>query len=71
MDSTTIRTHYYPEGGWGWIVCACAFLAHVTTSGAQLSAGALHIVLANKFQDTYNAQRESFYFLIYVYDRGG
>ncbi|XP_035710755.1 uncharacterized protein LOC118436541 isoform X3 [Folsomia candida] len=52
LETGTIRTHFYPEGGWGWIVCACAFLAHVTTSGAQLSAGALHIVLANKFQDS-------------------
>jgi hypothetical protein len=52
LETGAIRTHFYPEGGWGWIVCACAFLAHVTTSGAQLSAGALHIVLANKFQDS-------------------
>lgn len=52
LDQSTVRTHFYPEGGWGWIVCACAFLAHVTTSGAQLSAGALHIVLSNKFQDS-------------------
>ncbi|CAL8137622.1 unnamed protein product [Orchesella dallaii] len=52
LDQSAVRTHFYPEGGWGWIVCACAFLAHVTTSGAQLSAGALHIVLSNKFQDS-------------------
>ena len=58
MDSAaSIRAHFYPEGGWGWIVCACAFLAHVTTSGAQLSAGALHIVLSNKFQES-NAHRK-------------
>lgn len=55
--TTAVRTHFYPEGGWGWIVCACAFLAHVTTSGAQLSAGALHIVVANKFQDSRNARK--------------
>jgi len=58
LDQSAVRTHFYPEGGWGWIVCACAFLAHVTTSGAQLSAGALHIVLSNKFQDS-SAHRKS------------
>jgi len=62
IEDVTPRTttHYYPEGGWGWIVCACAFLAHVTTSGAQLSAGALNIVLSSKFEGVSHVHRKSF-----------
>lgn len=33
--------HFYPDGGWGWIICAIAFLAHVLTTGFQLSYGLL------------------------------
>ena len=28
---------YYPEGGWGWCVLACASLARALAHGAQLS----------------------------------
>lgn len=35
--------HFYPDGGWGWIVCGVAFLAHVLTTGFQLSYGLLFI----------------------------
>lgn len=36
-----ILQHFYPDGGWGWIVCGVAFLAHVLTTGFQLSYGIL------------------------------
>ncbi|XP_049855486.1 monocarboxylate transporter 12-like, partial [Schistocerca gregaria] len=35
------RQHYYPEGGWGWIVCAAGFLAHLLSCGLQLAFGLL------------------------------
>ncbi|XP_035774947.1 uncharacterized protein LOC118457456 [Anopheles albimanus] len=41
VDTTAIRQHFYPDGGWGWIVCGVAFLAHVLTTGFQLSFGLL------------------------------
>ncbi|XP_055920964.1 monocarboxylate transporter 10 [Eupeodes corollae] len=41
VDITTIRQHFYPDGGWGWIICGLSFLAHVLTSGLQLSYGLL------------------------------
>ncbi|XP_055636261.1 monocarboxylate transporter 7-like [Toxorhynchites rutilus septentrionalis] len=41
VDTTAIRQHFYPDGGWGWIVCGVAFLAHVLTTGFQLSYGLL------------------------------
>ncbi|CAD7079779.1 unnamed protein product [Hermetia illucens] len=41
VDTNAIRQHFYPDGGWGWIICGVAFLAHVLTSGLQLSYGLL------------------------------
>lgn len=39
LDTGAIRQHFYPEGGWGWLVCGAAFLAHVLCAGLQLSYG--------------------------------
>ncbi|KAF4522125.1 hypothetical protein B566_EDAN012587 [Ephemera danica] len=33
--------HYYPEGGWGWIVVTCAALVHALGHGLQLSFAVL------------------------------
>lgn len=38
-----IQTHFYPEGGWGWLVCAAGFLALLLTTGMQLAFGLLHL----------------------------
>ncbi|RZC36658.1 hypothetical protein BDFB_006539, partial [Asbolus verrucosus] len=43
VDTATIKQHYYPEGGWGWLVCGAAFLAHLLTSGFQLAFGLLYL----------------------------
>ena len=31
-----IFQHYYPEGGWGYVVLLCAFLSQVLAQGLQL-----------------------------------
>ncbi|KAJ6645744.1 Monocarboxylate transporter 2 [Pseudolycoriella hygida] len=41
VDANAIRQHFYPDGGWGWIISGVAFLAHVLTTGFQLSYGLL------------------------------
>lgn len=38
--------HFYPEGGWGWLVCAAGFLAMLLTTGMQLAFGQLYIYAA-------------------------
>ncbi|XP_076059986.1 monocarboxylate transporter 3-like [Oratosquilla oratoria] len=40
--TSTIRQHYYPEGGWGWLVCACVFVVHALTTGLQFSFGVVY-----------------------------
>ena len=29
----TLFQHYYPEGGWGWVIVTCAVLVQVTNHG--------------------------------------
>lgn len=43
VDTTAIRQHYYPEGGWGWIICGTGFIVHLFTTGLQLSFGLLYL----------------------------
>lgn len=39
--SIIANQHFYPDGGWGWIICGVTFLAHILTTGFQLSYGLL------------------------------
>ncbi|XP_023236554.1 monocarboxylate transporter 12-like, partial [Centruroides sculpturatus] len=34
---STIRQHYYPEGGWGWIICLCSTLVQCIIGGLYFS----------------------------------
>lgn len=43
--AATINHHYYPEGGWGWVVAVAAALVHFLTCGLQW--GAFGLVSAN------------------------
>ena len=45
----TIRQHYYPEGGWGYIVLLSAFLANVLAHGLQLSFGVLLLAIQRRW----------------------
>lgn len=42
--------HYYPEGGWGYVVVTCCILVHILNHGLQLAYGVLHGPIAAKFQ---------------------
>ena len=34
----TLRRHYYPEGGWGYVIVTCSALVHFLGIGLQLAA---------------------------------
>ena len=36
--------HYYPEGGWGYVVLACGVAVQAVAHGAQLSFGVLALM---------------------------
>lgn len=38
--------HYYPEGGWGWVVVGCSVGVHVLNHGLQLGGGAVLLTAA-------------------------
>ncbi|KAG8292834.1 hypothetical protein J6590_030290 [Homalodisca vitripennis] len=35
----TLRQHYYPEGGWGWLVVAVAVAVQILTHGLHMAVG--------------------------------
>lgn len=37
----TLQRHYYPEGGWGWVIVATAVAVHLLNHGLQLSAAVM------------------------------
>ncbi|CAG9859404.1 unnamed protein product [Phyllotreta striolata] len=41
--------HYYPEGGWGWVVAVCAVLVNVINHGVQFSCSQLVAPASFKF----------------------
>ncbi|XP_071051671.1 monocarboxylate transporter 12-like isoform X1 [Onthophagus taurus] len=47
---TTLRRHYYPEGGWGWVIVACSLLVHVLNHGIQVSSSQLVLPASTKFK---------------------
>lgn len=49
---STLLRHYYPEGGWGWLVLGMTAATSVLTHGLHTSYGALLVPLATKFQIT-------------------
>lgn len=47
----TLRRHYYPEGGWGYVIVTCSVLVHFIGIGLQLAApGCWHIMAEVKFR---------------------
>jgi hypothetical protein len=47
--AATIRQHYYPEGGWGWVVLACATASHALGAGLQLAYGQMLVAMRDRF----------------------
>ena len=42
-DWRTLKQHYYPEGGWGWVIMLVALLTNVISSGMQIGLAVLFI----------------------------
>ncbi|XP_065584791.1 monocarboxylate transporter 2-like isoform X2 [Artemia franciscana] len=54
-DLRTLCLHYYPEGGWGYVVLGFAILTQMLCTGAMMSFG----VLRNEISATFNSTRLS------------
>ena len=49
LKQATIRQHYYPEGGWGYIVVTVAFLVQVIAHGFQMAVGILILWIVKRW----------------------
>lgn len=58
----TIKQHYYPEGGWGWLVLFCALLVQVLTHGLHVAVGVLTPEVLRRFPRATNQQAGGFMF---------
>lgn len=56
LKISTIRQHYYPEGGWGWVICVCAFAINALTYGLLLSYGIFSREVVKEFGEEYAEQ---------------
>lgn len=56
LKISTIRQHYYPEGGWGWVICGCAFTINMLTYGLLLSYGIFSREVVKEFGEEYQEQ---------------
>lgn len=45
----TLKQHYYPEGGWGWVIVVCAVLVQCLSHGLHGAAGILYDETLKKF----------------------
>lgn len=64
LKISTIRQHYYPEGGWGWVICACAFAINLLTYGLLLSYGIFSREVVKEFGEEYTEQAGEFVYLL-------
>ena len=46
----SIFQHYYPEGGWGYVILLCGLLVQVFAHGLQLSYGMLFPIVTKMFR---------------------
>ena len=49
VKQATIRQHYYPEGGWGYIVLICASLVNILAHGLQLSFSVVIVAILRRW----------------------
>lgn len=59
--------HYYPDGGWGWIICSVAFLAHILTTGFQLSYGLLSFYVIQHLGEHVASETGKAFVIINIY----
>lgn len=48
----TLNKHYYPEGGWGYVIIIITILVHLISHGLQLASGLLMSPTMTRFEQT-------------------
>ena len=50
VKQATIRQHYYPEGGWGYVVLCCASLVNILAHGLQMSFSVILVAILARWR---------------------
>jgi len=48
----TLNKHYYPEGGWGYVIVVTTILVHLISHGLQLASGLLMSTIITRYKKT-------------------
>ncbi|KAK3852391.1 hypothetical protein Pcinc_041020 [Petrolisthes cinctipes] len=48
----TIGSHYYPEGGWGWVVAVMALMVQIVAHGLHQAGGVMLLHTLAKFPES-------------------
>lgn len=56
MKQATIKQHYYPEGGWGFVVLIVAVIVQSITHGLQLSFGIIMLAIKRRWHEAEDVQ---------------
>lgn len=51
-SSKLLQRHYYPEGGWGWVIIFCGTCIQILNHGLQLSFSIENVVISAKYNVT-------------------
>lgn len=49
----TLRQHYYPEGGWGWVITTVGVFIQTISHGLQLSCGVLTYAIMRQYKENH------------------
>lgn len=52
QSSKLLQRHYYPEGGWGWVIIFCATFIYILNHGLQLAFNVTNMLVAVSYHVT-------------------
>ena len=75
MSARTVRKrriagifqHYYPEGGWGFVVVIVAVIVQIITHGLQLSFGILILAIKRRWPDAGSVQMSEYNLFLFIF----
>ncbi len=55
---------YYPDGGWGWVVCGASFVIHFLSHGLHLAFGTLFNEILTHFRVSPTSAGKHYYYRV-------
>lgn len=64
----TIKQHYYPEGGWGWVVVFCALVVQILSHGLHMAYGVIMQESFRRFSQATFIESGKIRTLLFIYN---